>query len=666
MINDRELSKYTPAYNPVPSTVHPSQEKMDMVFMQFMENEVKLESDAEMRRRDEILAKVRDIFIGWVKYIAVNVLHLPEDVAEEAGGEIFISGSHKLGVRDVGADIDTVCVAPNFCTIDHFFTYLKEDLQKRTEVTELVAIPSAYVPLISFDFNGVSIDLLFARLASNQVPRNLDILDDDVLIGVDDKTEKSLNGPRVTQMIVRLVGADNFPNFLVVLRFIRKWAKKRGIYGNKLGYLGGVNCNILVAFICHLYPNRGPSFMLARFFKTYMNWNWPNPIMLNNIQPHPPGQLISEERIVWNKDENPNDIMPIITPAYPAMNSAYSTSVQSFFVMYQEISRGYEIIEKILRSKGWLNPDCWKELLEPTDFFIRYKHYLACHILGNGEDVESKGWIGFVEARIRRLPVILAQSFPLRAPVHLHPVVFKTQKSANSICYFIGFDVDVDSFQSIGIPELNFDDTTAKFQEQLIDPEKGFKAERAEGLDFIVEHLKWKELPKEVFETLGGYEEARNRKKAKLAQEKAEAEALAALAAEESQIDADGNKIAAATNKKTSALSMFEQRLAAVDTNKPAIRAVKIAAQKQERKEFILPCLREFKEFGEDGLPTLSAIRRKIMEYHAAPEEELLASAKRSRVDDFTEMREAQRRRALGVEAPFSVPEVTWIMQDGK
>jgi hypothetical protein len=430
--------------------------------------------------------------------------------------------------------------------------------------------------------------------------------------------------------------------------------------------LGGVNCNILVAFICHLYPNRGPSFMLARFFKTYMNWNWPNPIMLNNIQPHPPGQLISEERIVWNKDENPNDIMPIITPAYPAMNSAYSTSVQSFYVMYQEISRGYEIIEKILRNKGWLNPDSWKELLEPTDFFTRYKHYLACHILGNGEDVESKGWIGFVEARIRRLPVILAQSFPLRAPVHLHPVVFKTQKSANSICYFIGFDVDVESFQAIGIPELNFDDTTSKFQELLIDPDKGFKAERAEGLDFIVEHLKWKELPKEVFETLGGYEEARSRRKAKLVQEKAEAEAQAALTAQESQTDGVDNKAAVLTNKKTSALSMFEQRLAAVDSNKPAIRAVKVAAVKQERKEFILPCLREFKEFGEDGLPTLSAIRRKIIEYHAAPEEELLASAKRSRVDDILEMREAQRRKVLGVEAPFSVPEVTWIMQDGK
>lgn len=42
-----------------------------------------------------------------------------------------------------------------------------------------------------------------------------------------------------------LVGEETFSNFLIVLRCIRRWAKKRGLYGNKLGYLGGVNCNIL-------------------------------------------------------------------------------------------------------------------------------------------------------------------------------------------------------------------------------------------------------------------------------------------------------------------------------------------------------------------------------------------------------------------------------------
>ena len=52
-----------------------------------------------------------------------------------------------------------------------------------------------------------------------------------------------------------------------------------GIYGNKLGYLGGINCNIMVAFICQLYPNSSPSTLLFRFFKLYHEWKWPEPVM---------------------------------------------------------------------------------------------------------------------------------------------------------------------------------------------------------------------------------------------------------------------------------------------------------------------------------------------------------------------------------------------------
>ena len=54
--------------------------------------------------------------------------------------------------------------------------------------------------------------------------------------------------------------------------------------------------------------------------------------------------------------------------------------------------------------------------------------------------------LGFVEARIRKLPEFLegqrGQRLPIQHPIHLHPVKFPTQKSPNSLCYFIGFDMD--------------------------------------------------------------------------------------------------------------------------------------------------------------------------------------------------------------------------------
>ena len=44
------------------------------------------------------------------------------------------------------------------------------------------------------------------------------------------------------------------------------------------------------------------------------------------------------------------------------------------------------------------------------------------------------------------------------------------------------------------------------------DPEKGYKGPRKEGLDFFVEHVVWKQLPKELFEAFGGRAAAKIRR----------------------------------------------------------------------------------------------------------------------------------------------------------
>ena len=117
------------------------------------------------------------------------------------------------------------------------------------DVTEINAIETARVPMIGLEFRGVAIDLLFARLSTEQVPDNDDVYHDDkILRNLDSATEISLNGPRVTYMIYKLV-EKNFINqtFQKLLRCVRKWAKKRGLYGNMFGYLG-----------CLLYTSPSP------------------------------------------------------------------------------------------------------------------------------------------------------------------------------------------------------------------------------------------------------------------------------------------------------------------------------------------------------------------------------------------------------------------------
>jgi poly(A) polymerase len=213
-------------------------------------------------------------------------------------------------------------------------------LSEMPEVTELHPVPDAHVPLMGFKLNGVSIDLLYAQLPLWVIPEDLDLSQDSILQNADEQTVRSLNGCRVTDQILRLV--PNIQNFRTTLRCMRFWAKRRGVYSNVSGFLGGINWALLVARICQLYPNALPNILVSRFFRVFYQWNWPNAIFLCSPDE---GSLGLQ---VWDPRINPKDrlhIMPIITPAYPCMNSSYNVSESTLRIMKGEFQRGNEICE---------------------------------------------------------------------------------------------------------------------------------------------------------------------------------------------------------------------------------------------------------------------------------------------------------------------------------
>jgi len=202
----------------------------------YMEKAVPQETVEQQQTRIAILADLTATFKEWV-YSVCLAKGLPESVADAAGGALFTSGSYRLGLNEVGMDIDTVCVAPRMVTRQDFFETLKLILEDHESVENLVAIAGAAVPIITFDYGDVNIDLMFAQLPLDSVPDSIDLNNDALLNGLDTGTQRSLNGPRVTNLIEHLV--PNFGAFRQLLRCIRLWAKRRGIYSNKMGYLGG-------------------------------------------------------------------------------------------------------------------------------------------------------------------------------------------------------------------------------------------------------------------------------------------------------------------------------------------------------------------------------------------------------------------------------------------
>jgi poly(A) polymerase len=140
-----------------------------------------------------------------------------------------------------------------------------------------------------------------------------------------------------------------------------------------------VNINIGVALTIQLYPNACPASLLRKFFLVFKTWRWPQPVMLT--QPHDAGYGLP----VWNPQQalmtragnsyQPPQVAPMITPAYPAMNSTLSVSRQTLQILQEEFNRGHAIVDGLWKqfqkdpSQQQLN---WQQLFEPSDFFISY------------------------------------------------------------------------------------------------------------------------------------------------------------------------------------------------------------------------------------------------------------------------------------------------------
>ncbi|CCE86969.1 Piso0_005494 [Millerozyma farinosa CBS 7064] len=376
------------------------------------------ESEAATRKRVEVLNELQKMAERFVYEVSLQK-NMSDGMARDAGGKIFTFGSYRLGVYGPGSDIDALVVVPKHVTRNDFFEVFEKILRERKDLEEIAAVPDAYVPIIKMILNGISIDLIFARLDVPKVPKDLKLDDKNLLRNIDEKDLRSLNGTRVTDEILTLVPKPTV--FKHALRCIKMWAQQRAIYANVFGFPGGVAWAMLVARICQLYPNAVSAVIVEKFFHIYAQWSWPQPVLLKQIEDGP------LQVRVWNPRLYPHDRqhrMPVITPAYPSMCATHNITSSTQKIIMKEFRRGIDIMNQI---NG--NNKTWANLLARHTFFHNYKFYLCIVAATKGPYEEHIKWSGMVESRLR----ILVQKLELTEGIELaHPYVKTFEHSFSS------------------------------------------------------------------------------------------------------------------------------------------------------------------------------------------------------------------------------------------
>ncbi|MED6158194.1 hypothetical protein PIB30_030478 [Stylosanthes scabra] len=372
-----------------PSLIFTMDHQRSMSLLQFMTDEGLVPSVEEEERRKNAIQKLKQVVSIWIKQVAVQ-RRLPKHQIAATSATILTYGSYGLGVHSADSDIDALCVAPYFATLsEDFFVVLHDMLKSRPEVSELHCVKSAKVPLMRFKFDGISIDLPYACLKVLYVPESVDILSPFFTRNIDETSWRSLSGVRANKRILQLV--PNVENFQAIVRCLKLWAKKRGVYGTLHGYLGGVHLAILAAYVCQRHPEASLNALIMNFFRTFASWSWPTPVTLQE------GMFLKPLESMEMRS-----YMPILLPSSSPYEFCHSNITRStFYRIRTEFVRGYNMTRDLLK------PDfTWDHIFELFPYSRRYYKFVKIY-LSTTNQCELGDWVGWVKSRFRSLLVIL-------------------------------------------------------------------------------------------------------------------------------------------------------------------------------------------------------------------------------------------------------------------
>jgi len=174
--------------------------------------------------------------------------------------------------------------------------------------------------------------------------------------------------------------------------------------------------------------------------------------------------------------------MPILTPAYPCMNSSYNVGRPQLRRIQHELRRTELMVAAVSRGE-----QPWDFIFRESDFFRQHAHYLQVNIIARNQQ-DFRCWFGLCESKLRILIVCLEspgfgiEAYPFSKFFHQ-----KHDKKYSS-SFFIALRF------AHGVENVDLKSCTSEFLYKV-----NAWDQRQCGMDLTIEHKLQQNLPHYVF-----------------------------------------------------------------------------------------------------------------------------------------------------------------------
>lgn len=190
--------------------------------------------------------------------------------------------------------------------------------------------------------------------------------------------------------------------FRKAYRFIKAWAKCRGIYSSKLGYLGGIHITLLLARVCKLsFCEAGAASIadiISTFFSYYAKFDWKNDIVYDTT-------FYTTKPKYHRSSREP---MVILSIHPPKVNVARASTSLSVSTLEQEFNRANKLVSE--------QSTTWKDIVGTTgiiDFLETYSSYIKIDVhYWAKAAAKGRALFGWLEFRCVSLLVDINRGFP--------------------------------------------------------------------------------------------------------------------------------------------------------------------------------------------------------------------------------------------------------------